>query len=774
LNINTIGVWLPRGFSYTAGSSNLEANPAAPYYSVPVTQSWAGSQVALWSFGSVPFASLPGGSVQQNPLVAQVTFHYTPLVSGTKPDLVPWLTTSGVSDIPYAWDADISVFKITSQAGGTFVDAYTFKQELRQLSSSISGDYLAIGNSLMRDTNNDANGIRDHLDASSDATAAGIPGDADVAAAYLYWSGWISSVQSAFSDSCTSLTNWNYGSPTAWSSSGTYFTGHYSSGGDTARRLTLKTSKDLHTYSAGTATVEWDQWDASPGEIFSDSCSTFNNWTNGSAWNISGSNDKYFSGHYGSGGSTARLLTLKNSLNLSTYSTENVTISWGQRVSHTNTAPGANDGLNFAFSRDGGTTWSADYIAFRGDIGNSERDFSYTVPANYLTSTFKVRFSLVGFNASNQYCNVDDVKITPSLGPGDGLYFSFSGDGGVTWSSDILAFQGDIGGDPVDFSYVIPAQYLTNNFRMRFYLYGFAATGAYGYVDNIKINGMPADTTATFKINGTQVYINGSGQPAQGSQTVTADSSQVFATPAFGGFSYACYKDVTSLVRTYCTKAPDPAMNHPGNSTYTVGSVSGDINNQISYAGWSLIIIYTSPATQGHQLFLYDKFTYSYYTTDMDFDHDGAPGGYISGFIVPNPIDGEQNAAKLTCFVGEGDDWLSGDFVAFNAPESYQTNPGNIPESYKLWDGTSSTEHPGSNTASTPDNVWNGKSVGSSADGVDIDTFNITWASGKLHAGDTAARIDLYNDQDNYNLIYIIISFRSSVKTGNTLSYLIR
>lgn len=73
-----------------------------------------------------------------------------------------------------------------------------------------------------------------------------------------------------------------------------------------------------------------------------------------------------------------------------------------------------------------------------------------------------------------------------------------------------------------------------------------------------------------------------------------------------------------------------------------------------------------------------------------------------------------------------------------------------------------------------PDNVWNDKSVGLTADGVDIDTFNVTWASGMLQSRDTSARIGLYSQIDNWDLVYIIVSFRSSVNTGNALSYLIR
>jgi hypothetical protein len=60
------------------------------------------------------------------------------------------------------------------------------------------------------------------------------------------------------------------------------------------------------------------------------------------------------------------------------------------------------------------------------------------------------------------------------------------------------------------------------------------------------------------------------------------------------------------------------------------------------------------------------------------------------------------------------------------------------------------------------------------ADGVDVDTFYITWASNLLQAGATSAEIDLPTLDDSWNLVYIILSFRSETTTGGTITYLIR
>jgi len=45
--------------------------------------------------------------------------------------------------------------------------------------------------------------------------------------------------------------------------------------------------------------------------------------------------------------------------------------------------------------------------------------------------------------------------------------------------------------------------------------------------------------------------------------------------------------------------------------------------------------------------------------------------------------------------------------------------------------------------------------------------------TGRLAQSDTRAHIAMYTVQDNWNMIYIIISFRSRVTYGGALSYLI-
>jgi hypothetical protein len=182
-----------------------------------------------------------------------------------------------------------------------------------------------------------------------------------------------------------------------------------------------------------------------------------------------------------------------------------------------------------------------------------------------------------------------------------------------------------------------------------------------------------------------------------------------------------------------------------------VGEVEGDTGDEWSYAAWSLILIYSSPETMGHQIYLYDDFIYSTMDQNVDFDDDGEPGGVIGGFLVPEQIEGEDDdndAVKLTCFVGEGDDYYNYDYLRFNDTA--------------LSDGESTND------------VWNSWSVGLTEDGIDIDTFHVTWGSGLLEPGDTSAEVDLPTATDSWNLVYIILSFRSETTAGGTISYLIR
>lgn len=513
-----------------------------------------------------------------------------------------WIETSGVDEVPFAWDADVRVYRIVSQATNAVtgkqieVEAFITKTVPRELGTTITGDYRAVGATLMVDNHPDHGGPkRDTLLDENDAVINDIPASARVDAAYLYWSAWVAGEQT----------------------------------------------------------------------FFLDDCHDFGYWISGSCWAI---HFETFRSHYSSGAEQTRYMTLKNSLDLSS-APSGTQVKWQQRESGT-------------------------------------------------------------------------------LEPDDALQFQFSGDGGITWSDMITAFSNDIGDSWLEFCYTIPDQYLTANFKIRFYLKGFSGSNEYAYIDNIGITSDQAiaDTSVIFKINGQQVYFDTDGEPKKGAQQITASKWSVLENKP-GTYSYACYADVTKLVQAFSNLGD--GNNPTGNAVYAVGSVRGDTGDEWSYAGWSLVIIYSSPETKRHQLYLYDTFIYSGMDQNIDFDKDGRPGGTITHFYAPDPIEGETIAARMTCFVGEGDDYYDGDSIVVNG--RYLSN------------------------ASSPYNdVWNSRSPGLVEDGIDIDTFEITWASEAIRPGDSSAQIDLPTRTDSWNLVYIILSFRSATTTGGTISYLIR
>jgi hypothetical protein len=194
---------------------------------------------------------------------------------------------------------------------------------------------------------------------------------------------------------------------------------------------------------------------------------------------------------------------------------------------------------------------------------------------------------------------------------------------------------------------------------------------------------------------------------------ITADKNWLVDNSS--GYTYSCFKDVTDLLLLV---APD------GNAKYTVGDVDGSTGSELSWAGWSLIIIYYSPSEDGRLFYLWEHLLYASTNDSGTFT--------IEGFTAP--ADAE---ATLTCFVGEGDYWYDGDSLEFNG--------------YYL-----------SDAVNPEDDVWNSTSSGLGGqliEGVDIDTFDVS--SPIINPGSTSANLTYATGPDHWNLIYHVLSFRS-------------
>jgi len=720
---------------------------------------------------------------------------------------------------------------VTAKKGtdaGTIIDSYMAHSELPQLQTAQNGDYYATGKTMMkpRDSTSENANRRELLLTHNDSAITTLPTNDQVEKAYLYWSGWLHQPITgnnpdvgAFWDNCNQLDYYwqshNNNLPLAqisWSvpvvanpEFDSQFRGHYnSSGGTDGKYLEMKSNVDLTGVSS--ATLQWDQYTTappSPVTVFNDTVSQNNINPNGSKyWTVGGSTDWSYSNS--SGAYRARYynsydtyLTVKNPQTLSAYynTTTPVTLSF---TWWSDSNLGIGNGLNVQISSDGTNFVPLD--GFTNSKTTAETK-TYTLTNTYLTNTFKMRFQLVG-NSASKYCYIDNISIIaqPQLGA---LYFNISKDGGNTWTPNSPAnLACTANTTTTTYSYPITdSSYFNSKFRLRFYIDGYSGTNDYIYLDNILISvtstaitAHPADTSVTFIIN------TNDGTNRTYTEKKNADPNnpdEVQSQPVIGsthpyeadGYYYGCRVDVTDLIKAHSNGydgTVNPVVYGNGNATYSVSGAYGDSEraNQgtlalpgaapfdgsygsASYAGWSLVIIYSSPDTLGHQLYLYDlKNTFR----SVPSTENNSPPVQISGFIIPQQNGETGDAAKLTVFVGEGDIQIPGDYIAMVDQRGGAEHP--------LWDGTmlGSDGTPGGPSGSLY-NVWNSRSTENpsvSEAGIDLDSFHILWSDNILKSGDTSANLNFHTYGDGYVTIYMILSVRSKITTGGSIGYLIR
>jgi hypothetical protein len=784
LKVDTLGVWLPAGFAYYSDAtlkSSLE-QAGQKYFSIPSPQAWASGEAVRWSFPSVKFSDFPVSDDGVKKIL-DLTFYYKPAQDKAEmiPQAIGWIKSSGVADIPYSWDISNMIYKIDATAGSTTVESYVARAQTQILADTTGGDYCVTGGSLMNDSNLYDN-QRDSVKSSSsnsiqarpqgDTSSNKIPSDADILFARLYWSGWLN--QSRSSGTVTNLDDFSLWTQTGsnWSGSGSSqpFSGKYISGADSTRYLKLSNSLNLNGVAAGKARLTWTQT--------SDPYAPLTNtptWSLGNAWNLTGSPSYYCartSSTPNNDTNPNRNLT-SDPMNLSSYgSSGSLVITWQHTVTGSGSSLNGSDGLDFAYSINNGA-WVSSQV-FRGDnFGGSWMDGTLSINYSSPITSLRIRFSAKGTSDSSRYVAVRNVAVGVPHTEIDGLQFSFWD--GFNWSAP----------QTLTSPYTIPANYLVSNFKIGLYLEGFSGNGEKLYVDNVNINiddgSAIADNRINFKVN--------SGPP----QTLVAnqaDPQQVISKGVINsngqpeGYYYACQKDVTNLVRQYSDGAnwsADPKVNGSGAGTYTVSPLGGDILADTknpdgswgasAYAGWSLVIVYTSQQTRGNYLKLYDwnDWTDRFSVPAKDPHNTSQPYQFqvpVGGFILPQQEADETDAAKLTAFVGEGDPQLTGDYLALIDQAD--------PSEHKLWDGVTLPD--GSDSVSNPNNVWNSQSAEFPGDaGVDIDTFHIPWNNPTtLQENDTSAKIKFYTNGDGFVLIYMLVSFRSLPSTGGPLAYFVK
>ncbi len=196
---------------------------------------------------------------------------------------------------------------------------------------------------------------------------------------------------------------------------------------------------------------------------------------------------------------------------------------------------------------------------------------------------------------------------------------------------------------------------------------------------------------------------------------------------------YTIRADVTNILRThYVTE--DKSLN----GDYTISDFSGWADEPykgrtVALGGWSLVIIYSNPGGQAKRI---------YYYTDFRAIHDEVVTLTPSGFDVPfNP------EAKVTFFLGEGDDSISGTGVTGTYNEEIKFN------GVQLTDSCNPLDNAYNGTVNT--NLADGEACRTNQYSIDLDTF---YVSDLLSPGDTDATILFSLGQDQAFSNYIILS----------------
>jgi len=251
-------------------------------------------------------------------------------------------------------------------------------------------------------------------------------------------------------------------------------------------------------------------------------------------------------------------------------------------------------------------------------------------------------------------------------------------------------------------------------------------------------NGADKDVTLTVTRPGA-----GGVVPVTASRWYILESTAVDNT-----YNYACYADVTDEIKAITGEVADTTFTVNGVDATTATACSSSLANQATFAGWSMIIIYSSEQKETHHIYLYDSLAYLW-NTSAEFT--------ITGFEAPEG----DNEAKLTIFAGEGDNWIQQDYLQFRGQDDAQYQYlYDVSDTRYVFNSMSNT---GGFTASQIPGQASGQ-----ISGVDIDTYTSTRPTGGtplseiVQPGDTAATIKASSSGDGFMLIYVIFSVRST------------
>jgi len=689
-----------RGYNGTVAANHLTVG--TPVTVEPQLVPHHGGTALEWSFNPVvDFTNLPrpvplgGGSPPRDefPIKRTITFRFSPArqPSGS----FPWIRTTN-TNLYLSWDTESTAYKITSTAtelpNGTHttLESYIAASKLTSRNTiQVFGDSRAIGNSLMKDTVPDPDHIKDALNSPFESTAK-ITDIPDGA-----------KIEAAY--------------------------------------------------------LYWSAWKNSPDDIGNPETLT-----------------------------PAQLQALKELVDQATFKV-------GGAFQTQVTA----DRLQIEQRILSGSPEGWVYSAYK-DV----TDLLWPEPSKTITINPRATTQSATVTNTSTSSNSVSVKITPLSVPGgtggrllvNGSEISGATDYTLAASSSLTISSGTVLGNYAFRVYINDSSWSSSSRRVRVDFPGLSSIllgnyGSSGYTYQRQVDFLPRLTTiqavpqatitkmslASAEVDVTDATPN---NPADANNNITVDGDTVEAGQMkhYGPFIDTTPHTVAGVAndRQYkatitCTKgivrvdygSNSIILGEPGlrttNGEYTVGYLEGitndDINDSGSFAGWSLIVIYSNsaeyisehPEEPVRLLYLYDDFRRVNQSSPPSYPSILSLSSTIGGFLAPENFHG-----RMTCFVGEGDPGSPyiGDSVKCNGLLLPRSPDGVNPQN----------------------DVWNSRSsglAGVSIDGVDIDTFDV---SDCIDDGASSATLEFFTGQDGWALVYIFLSFDTipTVETGGS------
>jgi|GEM_PF-5563252 len=504
-----------------------------------------------------------------------------------------------------------------------------------------------------------------------------------------------------------------------------------------------------------------------------------------------------------------RYLTMNNGAVGDLSGCMNAQITWKQTLNGSDIDPG--DCLEYELWDNLDSEW--DYIGSQCITGAP----TVNVTDICYLQNLRLRFRLAGFDESDDYCTIDDVKVIceTCTNPVDddrylemkpGMDLSGYPEVNLSWDqatdgalegNDYLEYwlwdaaAGDwvlqenpftAAPPPSNYQTVVNNPDYLQDFRVRFRINGFEAADEHCYIDNIRVIEQVitilADNTASLKITPVAgdpfwVYYDENGDPAK--TTDPDEAGELVATTieperaawmdAEGGYAYACNKDVTDLIQLYCNPETEE-------TTFTIGDIDtqalshGGHGDQYTYLGWALLLVYQSPDELGHRLIIYDD------AEDLAWIPNATNAGKnnnvrtydCSNFIVPEKISGEDNVATITVMVLEGDSNYDSSGCSSDHGDCLTLNGTELESRYCDDHGIPTY------------NTWDSRSEMCANEGLDIETFDVKWTDNLLAEGDTSATVKIWSGDpyDGVGVALIIMAFRSETGSSGALSYRIK